>query len=77
VISFASRAPSLAFYTGAPVIETEDLDMVRDLFTADAPAFLATGKSHYAAIEQLVGARAHVWYETRRRRLYANVPPPE
>ena len=77
VISFASRAPSLTFYTGAPVLETNDLDVVSDLFSADSPAFLATGKSHYAEIEQRLGARAHVWYETRRRRLYANIAPPD
>jgi 4-amino-4-deoxy-L-arabinose transferase-like glycosyltransferase len=77
VISFASRAPSLTFYTGAPVIETDDPDVVRDLFAADAPAFLATGNGHFAEIEQLLGPRAHVWYTTRRRRLYGNQPPPE
>jgi 4-amino-4-deoxy-L-arabinose transferase-like glycosyltransferase len=77
VISFASHAPSLTFYTGAPVLETDDAGIVRDLFTADEPVFLATGRSHFAEIEQLLGPRAHVWYENRRRRLYANIAPPD
>jgi 4-amino-4-deoxy-L-arabinose transferase-like glycosyltransferase len=76
VIAFAARAPSLVFYLGTPVICTEDPTLVHDLFTAEAPVFLVTGHRHFDAIEQLLGARAHRWYGTPRRRLYGNRPPP-
>jgi len=31
-----------------------------------------TGRRHFAQVEQLLGAQAHLWLETPRRRLYAN-----
>jgi hypothetical protein len=76
VIAFAARMPSLVFYLGAPVIRTDDLNVVRDLWAQDGTAFLATGRKHFAEIEGALGDRAHVWYATPRRRLYANHPPP-
>ncbi len=76
VIAFAARAPSLVFYLGAPAIRTEDLGVVDDLFAHDGLVFLMTGHHHFAAIEQRLGARAHRWYGTKRRALYANRPPP-
>jgi len=45
---------------------------VRDLFAGDGLAFLVTGPRHFAQVEQLLGAQAHLWLETPRRRLYAN-----
>jgi hypothetical protein len=57
------------------VIWTEDTNLVRDLFARAEPVFLVTGRRHFARIESLLGERAHVWHETRRRRLYGNHPP--
>jgi 4-amino-4-deoxy-L-arabinose transferase-like glycosyltransferase len=76
VIAFSVQAPSLVFYLGRPLLWTEDQALVSDLFAADAPVFLVTGFRHFATIEQLLGERAHVWWATPRRRVYANVPPP-
>ena len=76
VIAFAARAPSLAFYLGAPVIQTDDPRVVRDLFAGDGLAFVITGLRHVAEIERLLGARAYRWHTTARRRLYANQPLP-
>lgn len=76
VIAFAARAPSLVFYLGAPPVRTDDLAMVDDLFATDGLVFLVTGHRHFAEIEQRLGARAHRWYGTKRRALYANRPPP-
>jgi 4-amino-4-deoxy-L-arabinose transferase-like glycosyltransferase len=76
VIAFAARTPSLVFYLRSPVIRTEDPQMVRELFAGDGPVFLVTGHRHFAEIEELLGPRAHVWHANRRRRLYANRPPP-
>src|SRR5437867_1575427 len=76
VIAFGSQAPSLVFYLGTPVVHTEDPRLVRDLFDADAPAFVVTGRRHVAEIEALLGSRGRLWYATPRRRLYGNHPPP-
>jgi len=76
VIAFAGRAPSLVFYLGAPAIRTDDLAVVDDLFATDTLVFLVTGHRHFAEIEHRLGARAHRWYGTKRRALYANRPPP-
>jgi 4-amino-4-deoxy-L-arabinose transferase-like glycosyltransferase len=77
VIAFAGRAYSLTFYTGAPVIDTGDPEVARDLFEAHGLVLLATGRKHYAEVEALLGPRAHVWHGTWRRRLYGNRPPPD
>lgn len=77
VIAFAARAPSLVFYLGAPVIRTDDPQLVRDLFTGGGLTLLITGRRHFAEIEQLLGDRAHRWHTTPRRRLYGNRPPPD
>jgi hypothetical protein len=76
VVAWSALAPSLAFYLRSPVLWTEDPALVRDLFARDEPVFLVTGRRHFDRIEALLGARAHVWHATRRRRLYANRPPP-
>jgi len=76
VIAFGSQAPSLVFYLRTPVVHTEDPRLVRDLFDADAPAFVVTGRRHVAEIEALLGSRGRLWYATPRRRLYGNHPPP-
>jgi 4-amino-4-deoxy-L-arabinose transferase-like glycosyltransferase len=76
VIAFAARMPSLVFYLGAPVVRTDDLAVVRDVWAQNGLAFLATGRRHFASIEGALGDRAHVWYATPRRRLYANRPRP-
>jgi 4-amino-4-deoxy-L-arabinose transferase-like glycosyltransferase len=76
VLAFSALAPSLVFYLRTPLIWTEDTNLVRDLFARDEPVFLMTGRRHFARIEALLGERAHVWHTTRRRRLYANRPPP-
>ncbi len=76
VLAFSALAPSLVFYLRAPVVWTEDPNLVRDLFARDEPVFLVTGRRHFARIEELLGERAHVWHATRRRRLYANHPAP-
>jgi 4-amino-4-deoxy-L-arabinose transferase-like glycosyltransferase len=76
VIAYAARAPSLVFYLRAPVIRTEDPTVVRDLFAGDGPVFLVAGHRHFETIEGLLGAHAHRWHGTARRRLYANRPPP-
>src|SRR5438094_26926 len=75
VIAFGSQAPSLVFYLGTPVVHTEDPRLVRDLFEADAAAFVVTGRRHVAELEALLGPRGRLWYATPRRRLYANQPP--
>lgn len=72
VVAFGIHDPSLTFYLRAPVIHTEDTRLVRDLFAGDGLAFLVTGRRHFAQVEQLLGAQAHLWLETPRRRLYAN-----
>src|SRR5438093_1190546 len=74
VVAFGIHDPSLTFYLRAPVVHTDDPGLVRDLFAGDGPAFLVTGPRHFAQVEQLLGARARVWFETPRRRLYANRP---
>ena len=75
VIAFGSQAPSLVFYLGTPVVHTEDPRLVRDLFEADAAAFVVTGRRHVAELEALLGPRGRLWYATPRRRLYGNQPP--
>jgi 4-amino-4-deoxy-L-arabinose transferase-like glycosyltransferase len=75
VIAFAIRDPSLSFYLRAPVIYTSDGELARDVFAADGLAFLVTSPAHFGEVEELLGARAHLWWGTRRRRLYANRPP--
>src|SRR6266446_3708859 len=72
VVAFGIHDPSLTFYRRAPVIHTDDTRLVRDLFAGDGLAFLVTGRRHFAQVEQLLGAQAHLWLETPRRRLYAN-----
>ncbi len=72
VVAFGIHDPSLTFYLRAPVIHTDDPRLVRDLFAGDGLAFLVTGRRHFAQVEQLLGARAYLWLETPRRRLYAN-----
>src|SRR5213076_200548 len=72
VVAFGIHDPSLTFYLRAPVIRTDDPRLVRDLFAGDGLAFLVTGRRHFAQVEQLLGARAYLWLETPRRRLYAN-----
>src|SRR5436190_1094569 len=72
VVAFGIHDPSLTFYLRAPVIQTDDTRLVRDLFAGDGLAFLVTGRRHFAQVEQLLGARAYLWLETPRRRLYAN-----
>src|SRR5437773_1053110 len=72
VVAFGIHDPSLTFYLRAPVIQTDDPRLVRDLFAGDGLAFLMTGRRHFAQVEQLLGARAYLWLETPRRRLYAN-----
>ena len=74
VVAFGIHDPSLTFYLRAPVIQTDDTRLVRDLFAGDRLAFLVTGRRHFAQVEQLLGARAYLWLETPRRRLYANRP---
>lgn len=76
VIVFGGRVPSLAFYLGRPVMHTDDVGVVRDLFAGDEPVFLVTGRRHFQEIEDALGDRAHRWHGTVRRRLYANRPPP-
>jgi 4-amino-4-deoxy-L-arabinose transferase-like glycosyltransferase len=76
VLAFSALAPSLVFYLRSPLVWTEDPNLVRDLFARDEPVFLVTGRRHFGDIEALLGERAHVWHATRRRRLYANRPPP-
>src|SRR5439155_16570389 len=75
VVAFGGQAHSLAFYLGTPPIETEDQELVRQLFAHDDPVFLVTGQSHFAAIEALLGPRAFLWHATARRHLYGNRPP--
>jgi 4-amino-4-deoxy-L-arabinose transferase-like glycosyltransferase len=75
VIAFAIRDPSLTLYLGTPAIHTDDAALVRDLFQADGPAFLVTSRRHFAEVDAILGERARVWHETRRRRLYGNRPP--
>jgi 4-amino-4-deoxy-L-arabinose transferase-like glycosyltransferase len=77
VLAFSSLAPSLVFYLRAPLVWTEDTELVRELFRQSSPVFLVTGRRHFETIERVLGARAHLWWGTRRRRLYANRPPPE
>src|SRR5438552_3034844 len=72
VVAFGIHDPSLTFYLRAPVIQTDDTRLVRDLFAGDRLAFLVTGRRHFAQVEQLLGAQAYLWLETPRRRLYAN-----
>jgi len=72
VVAFGIHDPSLTFYLRAPVIQTDDTRLVRDLFAGDGLAFLVTGRRHFAQVEQLLGAQAYLWLETPRRRLYAN-----
>jgi len=76
VVAFAARAPSLVFYLRAAVLRTEDLSFVADLFAHEEPVYLVAGYTHWDALERRLGARAHVWQSTSRRRLYANRPPP-
>jgi 4-amino-4-deoxy-L-arabinose transferase-like glycosyltransferase len=77
VVAFAIRDPSLTFYHGGPVLHTHDRALVRDLFARPEPVFLLTSRRHFAEVEDLLGERAQRWFETRRRRLYANRPPPQ
>jgi 4-amino-4-deoxy-L-arabinose transferase-like glycosyltransferase len=77
VIAFAARTPSLVFYLRRPVIRTDDLGLVRDLFARPEPVFLVTGHHHFAEIEAALGPLAHCWTGNARRRLYANRPPDE
>src|SRR5438093_685364 len=72
VVAFGIHDPSLTFYLRAPVIQTDDTRLVRDLFAGGGLAFLVTGRRHFAQVEQLLGARAYLWLETPRRRPYAN-----
>ena len=74
MIAFAVRDPSLTFYLRTPVIHTADMALVRDVFAADGAAFLVTSPRHFAEVEAGLGARAQIWHETRRRRLYSNRP---
>jgi hypothetical protein len=76
VLAFAIRDPSLAFYLGSSVIYTSDPDLARDVFANPGLAFLVTSRAHFAEVEAALGETAHVWHATRRRRLYANRPPP-
>ena len=76
VIALGSQAPSLVFYLGVPVVHTDDVRVVRDVFDGDGPAFAVTGRRHVREIEGVLGPRGHLWYGTPRRRLYANLPPP-
>jgi len=76
VIAFAIRDPSLSFYLRAAILYTSDRDLVRDVFADRGLAFLVTSPSHFAEVEEALGDGAHVWYATRRRRVYANRPPP-
>jgi 4-amino-4-deoxy-L-arabinose transferase-like glycosyltransferase len=76
VVAFAIRDPSLTFYHGGPVLHTSDGALVRELFAHPEPVFLLTSRRHFARIEELLGGRAYRWFETRRRRLYGNRPPP-
>jgi 4-amino-4-deoxy-L-arabinose transferase-like glycosyltransferase len=75
VLAFSALAPSMVFYLRAPLVWTEDTDLVRELFAKEEPVFLLTTPRHFARIEELLGARAHVWHATPRRRLYGNRPP--
>ena len=77
VIAFGARAPSLVFYLGTPVIHTENLGRVENLFAGEATVFLVTGRRHFEEVERRLGVRAHRWQGTARRRLYANRPPPD
>ena len=74
VVAFGIHDPSLTFYLRTPVIHTDDVTLVRDLFAGDGLVFLVTGRRHFAQVEELLGGRAYVWLETPRRRLYANRP---
>jgi len=76
VIAFAIRDPSLSFYLRAAILYTSDRDLVRDVFADPGLAFLVTSRAHFAEVEDALGDTAHVWYATRRRRVYANRPPP-
>lgn len=76
VIAFAVQNPSLAFYLQTPLIHTDDPRLVRDLFAAEGHVFLVTRHRHFAEVERLLGADAHRWHTTARRRLYGNRPPP-
>jgi len=76
VILFGIRDPSLTFYLESAVIHTDDLALARDVFESDGPAFLVTSRAHVDEVEHALGPSAHVWHATRRRRLYANRPPP-
>jgi 4-amino-4-deoxy-L-arabinose transferase-like glycosyltransferase len=76
VVAFAARAPSLVFYLRGPVIRTDDLALVRDLFAREPPVFLVTGRGHFAEVERALGPLAHRWYGNARRALYANRPAP-
>jgi 4-amino-4-deoxy-L-arabinose transferase-like glycosyltransferase len=76
VLVFGARAPSLAFYLGAPPVHTDDLDLVKGLFAGGDLVFLVSGRRHFAEIEAALGARAHVWRATPRWRLYASEPGP-
>jgi 4-amino-4-deoxy-L-arabinose transferase-like glycosyltransferase len=76
VFVLGARAPSLAFYLGAPPVHTEDLGLLRDRFAGDDLVFLASGRRHFDEIEAALGARAHVWHATPRWRLYASDPRP-
>ena len=76
VIAFAIRDPSLSFYLRAAIVYTSDRDLVRDVFADPGLAFLVTSRAHFAEVEEALGDTAHVWHATRRRRVYANRPPP-
>jgi 4-amino-4-deoxy-L-arabinose transferase-like glycosyltransferase len=76
VVAFGGHAHSFGFYVGAPTIQTEDPELVRQLFARNDPVFLVTGEDHFEAIEALLGERAFLWHATPRRRLYANHPRP-
>jgi 4-amino-4-deoxy-L-arabinose transferase-like glycosyltransferase len=77
VIAFSAQATSLVFYLARPLLWTKDPELVRDLFARDELVFLVTGHRHFETIERLLGDDAHPWWGTRRRRVYANRPPPE
>jgi 4-amino-4-deoxy-L-arabinose transferase-like glycosyltransferase len=76
VIAFGGHAHSFGFYAGVSPMETEDPELVRQLFARDDPVFLVTGQSHFEAIEGVLGARAFLWHATERRHLYSNHPRP-
>jgi hypothetical protein len=64
------------FYSPAPVIHTEDLQLVRELFAEPAPVMLVAGKRHRERIEAALGRLARLWRDAGRRQAWGNRPPP-